>query len=228
MFKQGPNGVELHVASSTGHIIPKSGPLAGLRVKLLGKNVVRGGTPVRLVPGEERAPYFFDAAYVVKPVPAIDPEAAAATNKAVKNPEPLEANDPVVESFRMSAPTEANPFADIQVATFDDDEAVSAGGVSAAPGDADTAVDPEELMQLLQERDLRKFGITDVEFTALCLSKAQVWKIYEQVIGRSTNRPTIQQAVAAVLKKSRANAADYSRVVSVIKRVRESENAGSR
>ena len=56
------------------------------------------------------------------------------------------------------------------------------------------------------------------EFNALGLSKAQTWKLYEQVIGRTTNRPAVQQAAQAILKKANANSSDYTRVVQAISR----------
>jgi len=220
------NGVEFHIAGSDGTITMQNGPYAGLRAKLIGQGIeVRGGTPVRVVHNAPLVPFMFDPSRAPNQQLPPDAEALALVKPVVVE---IVRDEPeiVTEKFTTSTPTEANPFADLQVASFDDETPVSVDSDSGAKPDADgdlgptvDVASPEATLKELQERDLQKFGISIAEFNALGLSKSQTWKLYEQVIGRTTNRPAVQQAAQAILKKANANSSDYTRVVQAISRV---------
>jgi hypothetical protein len=225
------HGVEFHVAGSDGTVTMQSGPYAGLHAKLIGQGVdVRGGTAVRVVHNTHLVPFMFDPARA--PNQQLPPDAAALAQVKPIIAEPVQEEQEIVtERFTTTTPTEANPFADLQVASFDDETPVSVD-VETGTEEADTApvadgdiaptapvADAESTLEALQTRDLKNYGISIAEFNALGLSKAQTWKLYEQVIGRTTNRPAVQQAAQAILKKANANSADYTRVVQAISRV---------
>jgi len=225
MIKHTRGGVEIHLNDPYGNGTVRDGVFAGQNVLILGGRPVRAGAPVRVVHQAPQIPFVFDPTYAPDKQPPLDPEGAAAMAEAKKIPDVIDLPEVEMETFTKSTPTEANPFADMQIATFDEDESVAmlpeVTESPAVPGAVTestqkTSSDPEELIKILQERDLRRFGISDSEFNALCLKKAQVRKIYEQVIGRSSNQPTVNQAVQAILKKARSNAADYTRVVNSI------------
>jgi ribosomal 50S subunit-associated protein YjgA (DUF615 family) len=148
-------------------------------------------------------------AEVVKPVEVVKPEI-------------------VTEAFTKNSPTSADPWADIQI-TVDEDEIVEAEVISSTDDksnkdlNAMAELTPEELFAELLERDLRDFGLTEQEFNALRLSKRQLWKLNEQVIGRTANKPTVAQAIRAILEKANKDASNYARVMAAIKRVREQQ-----
>lgn len=219
------HGVEYHIAGADGTVVMQNGPFAGLRTKLIGQGIdVRGGTPVRVVHNAHLAPYMFDPGRAPSQQAAPDPSVLAlikpVTAEAVQPEHEIE-----TEKFTTTTPTEANPFADLQVASFDDETPVAVDSESEPKEIADGDVtptapvaSPDATLAILQARELKDFGISIAEFNALGLSKAQTWKLYEQVIGRTTNRPAVQQAAQAILKKANANSSDYTRVVQAISR----------
>lgn len=225
-IKSTAHGVEYHVAGSDGTIIMQGGPFAGLRTKLIGQGIdVRHGMPVRVVHNEHIAPFIFDPAYAPNAQPAPDPSAvataAAETKKAIEVVPEI-----VTEKFSQSTPTEASPFAEIQVATFDEETPIQLdapeGGAAPEAGidlPETEAIGSEKTLETLQTRELKDFGISVNEFNSLGLSKSQLWKLYEQVIGRTTNRPSVTIAAQTIMKKANANAADYTRVVQAISRI---------
>lgn len=220
-LKVTPNGVELHIGGADGTVVMQSGPYAGLQAKLVGRGIdVRGGAQVRVVHSAPTLPFLFDPAYAVNAQPAPDQAAIDASKPII--PKEVEAPPAIVtEVFTSSTPLEANPFADIQTVSFDEEtpfEVASKDGAQELESKPEAGT-PADMLQQLQDRDLTKFGITNSEFNTLGLSTRQTWKLYEQVIGRSTNRPAIQQAAEAILKRANANASDYTRVVQAIVRV---------
>lgn len=221
-LKVTPNGIELHVGGADGTIVMQAGPYAGLHAKLVGKGIdARGNAPVRVVHVNPTIPFMFDPAYAKNAQPAPD-QAAIDANKPII-PKEVEAPAAIVtEVFTSSTPMEANPFADIQTVSFDEETPFEVAGPDGADAleSKPEAGTPEDMLQQLQDRDLAKFGVTNMEFNALGLSKSQTWKLYEQVIGKSTNRPAIQQAAEAILKRANANASDYTRVIQAIVRIR--------
>lgn len=221
------NGIELHIGNVDGEVIMQSGPYAGLRTKLVGRGLdVRGNVPVRVVHNAPIVPFMFDPGYAISKQPAPDQAALDAMAPIVPTVvEPVQ-EEITMETFTSSTPMEANPFADIQTVSFDEEIQVEVEPTPPADGATDLksnneAGTPAEMLQILRDRDLRKFGITNSEFNVLGLTKNQTWKLYEQVIGRSTTRPAIQQAASALLTRANANAADYTRFVQALARVVE-------
>ena len=226
--KQTQNGIELHIGSADGTFIMDSGPYAGLRTKLVGRGLsVGANTPIRVVHSAPPIIARFDPAYSVSAQPAPDQAALdAAKPAAVVEVAPVQEEEIVTETFTSSTPTEANPFADIQTVSFDEETPVELAQPEAETRDGADALSsnheagtPQDMLTILQGRDLRKPAISNMEFNALGLSKSQTFKVYEQVIGRTTNRPPVQQAAQAILVKANANAADYTRVVQALARV---------
>lgn len=216
---------ELHTNRPDGTFIMHSGPYAGLRTKLMGGNVLKSNNVV-VHHHEPLIPYIFDASYAVVPPP--DPAAAALVSSPVTLP-PKEVVKPQTETYKTNTPTESNPWADLQIVVEDEDEIVHATVVSEreiTPTEANQSNDlePEELIEILVSRDLAHATMTAEEFNALKLSKRQLWKLYSQIIGHTTNKPTVPQAIDAILKRANASGGNYSRVTSAIKRVREQEN----
>lgn len=225
--KQTQNGIELHIGSPDGTFIMDSGPYAGLRTKLVGRGLsVGASTPIRVVHAAPPIIARFDPAYAVSAQPAPDQAALDAAKPAAVVEVATVEEEIVTETFTSSTPTEANPFADIQTVSFDEETPVElAQPETDAQDGAETlssnheAGTPLDMLTILQGRDLRKASISNMEFNALGLSKSQTFKVYEQVIGRTTNRPPVQQAAQAILVKANANAADYTRVVQALARV---------
>jgi hypothetical protein len=216
-----PHNVELVVQRPDGTIVMTQGAYAGVRAKLLGGQSVRSGT-VRVVHAEPTPLPYFDPAYA-KPQP-IDANALVAVVAAPTQVEP-EQPQITTEVFTKSTPTEANPWEDIQV-TINEDEVVSAEIISDVPQsngalNQPSELSPEELFDELINRDLRDFGLTEQEFNALRLSKRQLWLLNERVIGRTANKPTVPQAIRAIIEAANKDGSNYSRVMAAIKRVRE-------
>lgn len=217
------SNVEIVMHRNDGTIVMTQGALAGVRTKLLGGQASRSGV-VRVAHAAPGPAAYFDPAYAQqKP---IDPSAIV---KPVETPKAVEAEQPKImtEAFTKSAPTSADPWADIQI-TVDEDEIVEAEVIetvekSNAELNASSELSPEELFAELLDRDLRNFGLTEQEFNALRLSKRQLWKLNEQVIGRTANRPTVQYAIKAIIDKANKDASNYARVMAAIKRVKEQQ-----
>jgi hypothetical protein len=218
MSDQNPSNVELVMKRPDGTVVMSQGALAGVRTKLLGGQASRSGV-VRVTHAAPGPAAYFDPAYAVQRAP--DPSLVVKPVEVVKP-------EIVTEAFTKNSPTSADPWADIQI-TVDEDEIVEAEVISStedksnAELNAMSELTPEELFAELLERDLRDFGLTEQEFNALRLSKRQLWKLNEQVIGRTANKPTVAQAIRAILEKANKDASNYARVMAAIKRVREQQ-----
>ena len=219
------SGVVWHVGRPDNTFIPTEGEFAGIRMKLV-------GTPTRnpnvaIIHHNPMIPQYFDPGHV-KPVPP-DPDAARAAvalEKARETPvAKMEVKEIQTEKFTKNTPTDANPFADLQTIEIDEDELVQAETPDAA-GEFET-IELDEgtgtMLDILLARDLKEFGVTAEEFNSIGLTKRQFWKLYEQVIGRVTNKPSSAQAVSTLLAKANANAADYSRFIQAVKRIQDAQ-----
>ena len=218
-----PQNQEFHVKRSDGTIIMREGQYAGLRAKLMGGQFSQSAY-VTVVHQEPRIPYIFESgrANVLPPDPA---KAAEQLRQNVPELVKKEETKIAAESFKSSTPTSANPWADLQIVVDDSEEIVEAEIIETtlSPAEANTSNEttPEDLIELLLTRDLAQATMTVEEFNALKLTKRQLWKLFEQVIGQTTQKPTVENAITKILARANANAANYSRVISAIKRVRE-------
>lgn len=213
---------EIHTQRPDGTFVATHGPFAGLRAKMMGGQTAKNGQ-IRIVHHEPTLPYYFDPAYSkAQPIePSLIQAQIVAAVEAEKKPE----QTITTEAFTKNAPTEANPWADLQI-EIDEDEIVTSEVISEEPlsnaeinnsGELST----DELLDILINRDLRDFGMTNEEFNSLRLSKKQLWRLHEQIIGRSANKPTVSQAIKAVIDKANTSGSNYARVMQAIKRVRE-------
>jgi hypothetical protein len=126
-----------------------------------------------------------------------------------------------MEQFTMSKPTEANPFADLQIVVDDDDDIVAAEVIESSESIDEDELTPDEFVEVLLERDLRTAKLSPEDFNKLCMSKKQLWHLHEQVVGRTVNKPTPTQGIANIIKNANSSGANFRRVVDAIKRVRE-------
>jgi hypothetical protein len=220
-----PQNHEIHVAGPDGTIIMRDGAYAGLRAKVFGGTVVHG-SQVTVVHHEPTIPVMFDAGHA-KILPP-DPIAALAQQQIPALPKVEEPKAIVGESFKSSMPTSTNPWADLQVTVDDDEELVVAEIIeecelTPAEANASNDLSTDELIEMLTSRDLAQATMTAEEFNALKLTKRQLWKLYEQVCGRGTNKVSVPQAIEKILKSANTNAANYTRVVAAVRRVREQD-----
>lgn len=217
------NNQEVHIARPDGTIIMTQGAFAGLRTKIMGGTTLKSNV-VTIVHHDPTIPYIFDPSYAVIP----PPNAAAAAAQMLQNPNPVKEEIKVIkaETFISKTPTEANPWADLQIDIEDEDVEVVADVIeerelTAAEANASNDMTSDELIEMLMTRDVASASMTVEEFNALKLSKRQLWRLYEQVIGQTVNKPNVQIAIQHVLKKANSSPANYSRVTMAIKRVRE-------
>lgn len=217
-------GVVWHVGRPDGTFVPTEGEFAGLRMKLIGTGTPMRNPNIAVVHHNPPVLQYFDPGHA-KPTPP-DPESARAALHLMQAQEKPVVKMPVreiqTEKFTKNTPTEANPFADLQTIEIDEDELVQAETDEGSQEFETIELDEgTTVLDMLLARELRDFGMTAEEFNSVGLSKKQFWKVYEQVIGRVTNKPSSAQAVTTILSKANANAADYSRVIQAIKRAQE-------
>lgn len=208
----------IHISRPDGSFVANAGEFAGTRVRVMSGTRVLGGARVSVTNYDSLVPAFFDPAGKMKPLrPDALPTREDPKDTLKARPDVKEIQ---MEQFTMSKPTEANPFADLQIVIDDDDDIVAAEIIGEVE-DAEEHLEGDELLESLFERDLKTAKLTAEEFNALKLNKKQLWHLNEQVIGRTVNKPTPSQAIKDILKSANSNGANYRRVIDAIKRVRE-------
>lgn len=85
--------------------------------------------------------------------------------------------------------------------------------------------EPEEIFEMLATKDIRSFGITKEDFNALKLTKKQIRKLYDSVTGKPSSNQETSSLKKEIRKVASQSYANYKRVMSEIKKIRETQEA---
>lgn len=221
LFLQAQSGVsEVNRGSRAQVNIP--GEYTGNAV-VLGQHQVAKGSVLLIKPVSHKPRKYYD--------PSVDGQCGPLGAVAVTAP--VAVADPVVEEEELNLQgftakqqmSSASPFADIGIITEDDDVLAEDEDASEAYQptneelNAPNQTAPEDLFAELLERGAKGFGISKEELSALKLTRKQVKALYTDVTGRNPGNVTIPKMKSRVRAVAGGSYADYTRVMSAIKKV---------
>jgi len=190
---------------------------------ILGQHQVAKGSVLLVKPVSHKPQKYYD--------PSVDGQCGPLGAVAVTEPLASPAA-PVVEEEELNLQgftakqqmSSASPFADIGIITEDDDvlaeeEDSEAYQPTNEELNAPNQTAPEDLFAELLERGAKGFGISKEELSALKLTRKQVKALYTDVTGRNPGNVTIPKMKSRIRAVAGGSYADYTRVMSAIKKV---------
>ncbi len=182
----------------------------GLVLKSARINVQHNTTPAVFFPGVDPQRTFTSSV----PVPEV----------AVDNEPEVIYEQPTFVQVRKE--TAQDIFADMGLIA-DDDDAVESEiieddieTVSNADANKPNIADPEDVFEILSSKDIRNFGLTKEDLSALKLTKRQVRELYQNVSGKNGANQESSNLRKEIRKIADQSFQNYKRVMTEIKRIR--------
>lgn len=169
--------------------------------------------------------------------PSTDPQRVFDAKAKVEKEEEIIEAEPVLDEapkfVQVKRGSVEDIYADLGLIADEDEDVVdtdedtedhtSDKSVTNADANKPNFADPEAIFEMLATKDIRNYGITKDDFTALKLTRKQLRELYENVTGRSSKDLDGSGIRKELRKLSSQSFANHKRVMAAIKQVRSKE-----